>query len=272
MKFCWHWGVTLSLLLAVVSPSPVFAVPMTKEQLFQLATLAAGDRQFDRAVELLQKVIELDPKFAPAYNTLGLVNEMSKAGDVREQIRYFKLAVDLAPDYLDAWNNLGRSYYSAGMFIEAEKAFLRSLTIKPLQADIELALGWDYLLGQSRADEAVTYFDRAMARLGSGQSAGVKDSSMTYYGLGLAYLMKGDRYKVLDAVTQLRRHNREEQAARLEAMVRDNVRLTSTPGQPLVTGQAGEMSVFDKELEGLKSQGFKSGGDGIKVRLKGPLL
>jgi tetratricopeptide (TPR) repeat protein len=265
MIFPWRRFIAPTVFLFLVSSPSSFAAPMSKEQLFQLATIAASDAQFDRAIELFQKVIELDPKFAPAYNGLGLVHQSFEQGDMNEAVRYFKIAIELAPDYNESWNNLGRAYYARGLFADAEKAFLKSLQIKPDQVDIELALAWDYLLGQSRPDDAIAHFNKVLP---------FKDDPMIYYGIGLAQLLKGDRFKVLDAVTHLRRYQREDSAAKLETMVRENVRLTSKPGSPLVTGERGQESLFDQELKALEQNGFSSGHskEGIKVRLKGPLL
>lgn len=265
MMSFWRHCAAPAVFFLLMSVTSSFAAPMSKEQLFQLATIAAGDGQFDRSVELFQKVIELDPKFAPAYNGLGLVYQSFEEGDVNEAIRYFKMSIELSPDYNESWNNLGRAYYAKGFFADAEKAFLKSLELKPDQVDIQLALAWDYLLGQSRPDEAIVYFNKVLPG---------KDDPMIYYGIGLSQLLKGDRFKVLEAVTQLRKHHREDSAAKLETMVRENVRLTSRPGTPLVTGDPAQESLFDAQLKTLEQNGFKPGSskEGIKVRLKGPLL
>lgn len=264
MIFPWRRVAAPAVAFLCLCASAVLAVPMSKEQLFQLATRAAGENEFDRAVELFQKIIEIDPRFTPAYNGLGLVHQNLDGGDLNEAVRYFKLATDISPDQFESWNNLGRAYYARARFVDAEKAFLRSLQIKADQPDIELALAWDYLLGQSRPEEALVYFTRAMP---------LRDDPMLHYGMGLAHLLKGDKFKVLDAVTQLRHHQREEQASKLEKMVRENIHFSSRPGTPLVTGEPGQVSLFDQQLRELEARGFSAQGkEGIKVRLKGPLL
>ncbi len=260
----WHRAFALCVLFLWVSSVCVSALPLSREQLFQLATIAAGEHQFERAIELFQKVIEKEPAFAPAYNGIGLVHQSDENGSMAEALRYFRLAVDIDPQYIEGWNNLGRTYYTQGSFVEAEQAFLSSLRLKPGQTDIEFSLGWDYLLGQSRPDEAIDYFDKVIAH---------QDNPMIYYGMGLANLLKGDRLKVIEAVTQLRRHQREEQAVRLETMLRENVLINSKPGLPLVTGTKEDESLFDRQLKELEAKGYNGQGkEGIKVRLKGPLL
>jgi tetratricopeptide (TPR) repeat protein len=231
---------------------------MTRENLFQIATLAARDGQYVHAQEFFKKAIEVDPKFAPAYNGLGLLFQTPEFADYKEAARYFKLATDVDGNYIESWNNLGHSYYVLGDFKSAELAFKESLKVKPGQPEIEITLGWVYLLGQSKAAEALTHFQKGMKD---------RDDTMVHYGMGLAYLINGDRYKVLDSITQLRSRGRDDLALKLEKMINEKVRITSKPGTPLVTGMADPGSVFTRELKAL---GMESG-DGIKVRLRGPL-
>ncbi len=264
MTHGWRWSIALTPPFIFIATTILFAAPMSKEQLFQLATAAAADHQFDQSVALFEKVIELDPKFAPAYNALGLVNQSFEQGDPDKAEHYFEMAVAIAPDFFESWNNLGKFYYTKGRFVDAEQAFQRTLKIKPDQPEIQRMLAWDYLLGQSRPADALAFFRKAVQ---------VLDEPSLYYGMGLAYILQGDRFRIFDAVTELRRHNREEEAAKLEKMVRDNIRLSSKPGTPLVVGDPGQASLFDQQVKELRENGFGVNDKGaIKVRLKGPLL
>jgi tetratricopeptide (TPR) repeat protein len=257
---------TFLFILAVflVFPVETNAVTITKEQMFQVATLAARDGEYEKAINFFKKVTEMDPHFAPAYNSIGLVYQAMGAEDSpSESQRYFKLAVDVDPSYVESWTNLGKAYYSSGQFVQAENALLKSLELRPDQADIELVLGWVYLIGESRAESSIKYFEMGLAQV---------DDDMAHYGLGLANILLGDKFKVLDQITELRHRNKEELAVRLETMVRNNVKISSRPGTPLITGADQGSSVFDKELQDLTSRGFNAGSDGkIQVRLKGPL-
>ena len=264
MTFGWRRFIAPTIPLLLIATTPLFAAPMSREQLFQLGTAAAADHQFDQAVDLFLKIIDLDPKFAPAYNALGLVHQSFEQGDPDKAVHYFEMAVTLAPDFFESWDNLGRSLYAKGRFVEAEKALLRSLMVKPDQPEIQRMLAWDYLLGQSRPADALVYFSRAAQAL---------DDPSLYYGMGLSYMLQGDRFRIFDAVTQLRRRNREEDAAKLEKMLRDNIRLSSKPGTPLVMGDPGQVSLFDQQVKELQKNGFGVNDPGkIRVRLKGSLL
>ncbi len=242
-----------------------FAVQFTKEQLFQLATLALKDQKYEQGIDLFQKVIDEDPKFAPAYNGIGLVYLYRPDPDVDTAIRYFKLSVDISSDYTESWNNLGRAYYLIGRFSLAKDAFLKSLKLDPQQPQLQITLGWIYLLGESRPVEAIERFDIALKALGENDGA--------RYGRGLAYMLENDRYKVMDAITELRKRQRNEDAGKLENMLKGNIKLISEEGKPLVTGDGSEKSVFDEQLRAMEGQGFKGSTEdgGIKVRLRGPL-
>jgi tetratricopeptide (TPR) repeat protein len=243
----------------------VHAVQFTKEQLFQLATLALKDQKYEQGIDLFQKVIDIDPKFAPAYNGIGLVYLYRPEPDVDTAIRYFKLSVDMSSDYIESWNNLGRAYYLLGRFSLAKEAFLKSLKLDPEQPQLQITLGWVYLLGESRPTEAIESFDIALKTL--------VDNDTARYGRGLAYLIANDRYKVMDTITELRKRQKNEEALKLENMLKGNIKLISEEGKPLVTGDGSEKSVFDEQLHTMEGQGFKGATEdgGIKVRLRGPL-
>jgi tetratricopeptide (TPR) repeat protein len=261
-----HCVLFLFFFISFIIYTESYSASFTKEQIFQVGTLAAHDGEYDKAEEFFKKVLEIDPHFAPAYNSLGLVYQsMAGSSNSPESCRYYKLAVDMDSAYVEAWNNLGRSYYSSGQFILAEKALLKSLELRPDQPEIQLVLGWVYLIGQSRAELAIKYFELGIVFV---------DEDMPHYGIGLANILMGDKFKVLDQITVLRRRHKDDLASRLENMVRGNIQISSRPGTPLITGADQGESVFDKELQGLTDRGFESGSDGkgIKVRLKGPLV
>jgi tetratricopeptide (TPR) repeat protein len=253
------------LLAGLFSPRTSFALDPSKENFFQLGTLAARDGANEQAIEFLKKAIELDPKFVPAYNSIGIIYETSEPTQLVESIRYFRLATEISPGSIESWNNLGRAYYTHGDFDRSEKAFLQSLALKPDQPEVEITMGWIYLLGQSRAPEATDHFEKGLSEI---------DNVMAHYGLGLAYLIDNKRFKVLDEITELRKGQRDDMATRLEQMLNQKVQLTSEPGTPLVTTTDNGRSVFADELKavgGAESVTADKNSDGIHVRLKGPL-
>ena len=69
-------------------------------------------RDFDTALEQCDHTIELNPHFAPAYLTLGLVQEQRKELD--EAAAAFRRAVDLAPNSLRMQSALARALALSG--------------------------------------------------------------------------------------------------------------------------------------------------------------
>jgi len=65
-----------------------------------------------RAVENFKKAIDLDPKYASAYNGLGAALRM--AGDLDAAIDCWKKAVELKPDFSFPLYNLGLAYLAKG--------------------------------------------------------------------------------------------------------------------------------------------------------------
>jgi tetratricopeptide (TPR) repeat protein len=253
-------GILSSVLL--LYPGISMALEPSRENLFQMGSLAARDGQYEQAADFFRKAIEIDPKFVPAYNSLGLLYETDQLQDIKQAVRYFRMAVDLKPDFVEGLNNLGRAYYTQGDFIRAAKMLQRSLDLRPEQPEIEITLGWVYLLGQSRAGEAIEHFERGLTKT---------DNAMAYYGVGLANLIKGEKFRALDSITQLRRRQREDLAEKLERMIKENVRLNSVVGSPLMTGTADQVSSLEGQLKAMGRSKADVDNNGIQVRLRGPL-
>ncbi len=73
--------------------------------------------QYEKALDLFKKAIDLDPTMTEAYNNLGLtyteINEEEKATEA------FKTAISLSPELAAAYNNLGYVFYRLGSYREA---------------------------------------------------------------------------------------------------------------------------------------------------------
>lgn len=65
-----------------------------------------------KAVELFREAIDLDPRYEPAYNGLGIA--LKTAGDLDGAIANWKKAAELKPDYGFALYNLGLAYLQRG--------------------------------------------------------------------------------------------------------------------------------------------------------------
>ena len=103
-------------------------------------------RDFEAALEQCDHTIELNPHFAPAYWTLGVIQEQRK--DFDEAAAAFQRAVDLSPQTPRMHGALGRTFALAGRKKQALEALSKLETyakeryVSPLEfAWIRFALG-----------------------------------------------------------------------------------------------------------------------------------
>ena len=83
----------------------------------------------------IRNAIELNPNFADAYSNLG--NILQDLGNLKDAESSQRKAIELQPDFAEAYNNLGTIFKSLGNLKEAEIFFSKALALKP---DFTLAL------------------------------------------------------------------------------------------------------------------------------------
>jgi len=101
-------------------------------------------------------------------------------------------AIEINPDYAEAYNTLGTVMLKEEDFLEAEKNFLRATQLKPelIQARINLA---DLYLMTFQNDKAVATLERVMS-----SDPDHAEYRSTIVKLAIRYLQKGDVEKVLE--------------------------------------------------------------------------
>ena len=82
-----------------------------------------------KAIECFEKAIELKPDYAEAYGNMGIVLGIMKRLD--EAVKCFEKAIELKPDYADAYSNIGISLTELGRYDEAIKCFEKAIELKP---------------------------------------------------------------------------------------------------------------------------------------------
>jgi tetratricopeptide (TPR) repeat protein len=97
---------------------------------FKWGAAAEQAGQLDKAAELLQKSISLNPETPEAYNYLGYM-WVDRGQNVEEAGQFIRKAVEMMPDngaYLDS---LGWYYFKVGKFEEAKKELLSAINQLP---------------------------------------------------------------------------------------------------------------------------------------------
>lgn len=188
------------------------AFSQSVKELFDEAAQAFYAGKYDQAIKYYERIIEIEPNFAPAYNALGLALKIQGTSN-DDVIFYFKKAMELDPSFLPSYDNLGKVYYSIGDMDAAESYFDKGLLIEPDNESMTLSMGWIYLLGRNNADAALKYFRKVRAKTGA---------AMAYFGEGICLMSKEKRMEVMEIVTQLRQIDQEGLAQDLEIMLREN--------------------------------------------------
>ena len=194
------------------------------QELFDQANEYAQKNEMEKAIQFYEKVIKLNPNFAPAYNNLGLAYGQIGLDPV-EVAWYFKNAIDVDPRFEEAYINLGKSYYGLGYFDLAERYTLKALELDPQSAKAKLSLGWIYLLGKSRPQDAIKYFE---------ELAQTRQEPSAYFGLGMAYFMVGESPRTLECITKLREMSQDNLALQLETVIRGYEYMPGRENAPLL--------------------------------------
>jgi tetratricopeptide (TPR) repeat protein len=114
-----------------------------------------------------------------AYNNLGLY--VAEHGELELGKKYYRLAIEIAPNYPPPRNNLGTALVQQKKYEEAIAAFESALSINPRSAEVEGNLGAAlYCLGKT--DEAINHLREAI-RLNP-------EHSMAHFNLANALLQK----------------------------------------------------------------------------------
>jgi tetratricopeptide (TPR) repeat protein len=105
------------------------AMPENANYKFKLAIALhrAGDTEGERAQ--LEAAIKLDPQIAGAQKQLGYL--LARSGDAAGAVEHFKLAVQDAPAWTDAWISLSAEFAVLRDFDDARKAAAMALRLDP---------------------------------------------------------------------------------------------------------------------------------------------
>jgi len=126
-----------------------------------------------RSIELYRKVLERDPKYAPAWSGLcgslavlsWWVSDEEKANtarNLREAVEAGERALALAPDSVDTHIMLASVYSHQWRWTLADQHFQRALALAPNDAEL-LASRSNWLAATGRLDEAIKSAQRATA-------------------------------------------------------------------------------------------------------------
>jgi type IV pilus biogenesis/stability protein PilW len=137
------------------------ALALTSEILthFNLGVQFYNQRQFSKAIQAYEKVIELDPTYVEAYNNLGITYQ--EIGDFDRAFEAFQKSTEINPQYEKGHNNLGILLYLKGHNEEALEAFQKALAINPNNVESYINLGVLFKK-QGKLDKAIESYQKAL--------------------------------------------------------------------------------------------------------------
>lgn len=109
------------------------AVPSKAQKELDKGNEALSEEKFDKAKQHFEKAIQIYPQFDQAYNNLGVV--LMKTGDKAAGKQAFEKALAVNDKSARAYVNLGKIAVQEERYDEALKLFTSSLTIEPLNSE-----------------------------------------------------------------------------------------------------------------------------------------
>jgi tetratricopeptide (TPR) repeat protein len=92
---------------------------MTKEEHYDQGMLEFSMAEFEKAIECYRKAVEIDPNYFDAWHALGMA--YLRDGKIQDAIKAGKRAVEIEPNDMLAHTSLSMYYMKAGDKALAEK-------------------------------------------------------------------------------------------------------------------------------------------------------
>jgi tetratricopeptide (TPR) repeat protein len=181
----WGWGLLLAFSVAF---NLLAGVHSQAQLLCAVGNAFLQKGRLDEAITQYDKALKIAPDYAEAWYDLGLA--LDQMGRLDEAITHYRKAVQLNPPFPYAYNNLGNALMQKGKADEAIAQYQTALTFQP---DFTLALFnlGNALLQKGGLDEAIAQYQKVLQLK--------PDHPQAHNNLGTALLQEG---KVDEAITQ----------------------------------------------------------------------
>lgn len=123
-------------------PLKQLAIPEEAKKEYRKAIKSLNEKRTEKAIEHLQKAVELAPHYSNALNRLGTISYMSQAYGQAEI--YFRRALSQTPDSYSPVVNLGAALLSLGKLEEALELNRRAVQMRPQDPLARSQLGQTY--------------------------------------------------------------------------------------------------------------------------------
>jgi len=101
----------------------------TSRRDFEIAVAMLNDQEYDRAIEILEKVIEQSPGVTAPYIDIAIAYRY--VGKLKQAEENLKIALQLVPEHPVACNEYGLLYRKTGRFAEARAIYEKAIARFP---------------------------------------------------------------------------------------------------------------------------------------------
>jgi predicted TPR repeat methyltransferase len=131
--------------------------PQDASALHFLGLLRTHQGRNEEAVKLMVAALEIDPEYVDAWSNLGIA--YFKERDLERAEFCSRKAIELSPDFANAWANLGLTLRARNASEEALVAWGRALDLQPGMRNIAISYG-HLLYRLNRLPEALEFYRR----------------------------------------------------------------------------------------------------------------
>lgn len=148
-RIAFQFAVSVALLLSLILPLAAHAVggdavpdpvaPRSAEAEYNKGLQAKKAKRFPDAVNDFRRAVDIRPNFPEAWNELGFA--LRNTGQYAEALRAYEQALRLRPDYPEALEYMGEAYVKLGRLNEARAILERLRRLDVIRAqDLEGAI------------------------------------------------------------------------------------------------------------------------------------
>ena len=187
-----------AMLPAIASMNDLLArFPNDGHALYLTAEWLYFQQDYDRSVQMWERLIQQDPGFAPAYNMLGYARVEGNNPDPAKAIAYLKKYADLQPQHANPQDSLGEVSRYAGLDQSSLLHYRAALQITPNFITSQIGLGDTYtLMGDYSAARAE--YAKAVA-----MATNDRDRLHTEFQKALVYFWEGRASQGLRALNEV---------------------------------------------------------------------
>lgn len=129
--------------------------PRSASALHFLGLLRSHQGRNSDAIPLMVQALEIDPEYVDAWSNLGIAYHQER--DLERAEKCYRRAIALNPDFVNAWANLGTTLRAGEANEEAAQAWRRALELSPLLRSVAIPFG-QLLYRLDRLTEAQQFY------------------------------------------------------------------------------------------------------------------